>query len=86
MQREIMKDLATWKDKPNRKPLMITGVRQCGKTYIGGKFAEGHFESFVHIDFEEAEACSSIFEYDFDVTRIVSEIELQTKQDDMSRT
>ena len=40
MYREIMKELEKWKDKANRKPLLITGVRQCGKTYIVNKFAQ----------------------------------------------
>lgn len=80
MQREIMKDLVAWKDGPRRKPLMITGVRQCGKTYIVKKFAEECFESFVRINFEEMEAASAIFEYDFDVARIVFEIEFLTKR------
>ena len=34
MYREILKDLEKWKEKQRRKPLLITGVRQCGKTYI----------------------------------------------------
>ena len=34
MYREILKDLEKWKDKSRRKPLILTGVRQCGKTYI----------------------------------------------------
>lgn len=80
MQREIMKDLVAWKDNPRRKPLMITGVRQCGKTYIVGKFAEEHFKSFVRINFEEMEAASAIFDYDFDVSRIIAEIEFLTKR------
>ena len=34
MEREIMKKLVEWKDSPDRKPLLLTGVRQCGKTYV----------------------------------------------------
>ena len=80
MQREITKDLVAWRNKPRRKPLMITGVRQCGKTYIVKKFAEEHFDNLVSLNFEETETASAIFEYDFNVARIVSEIEFQTKQ------
>ncbi|MDO4290033.1 MAG: ATP-binding protein [Eggerthellaceae bacterium] len=80
MQREIMTELVAWKDMPRRKPLMITGVRQCGKTYIVEKFSEECFDSFVRINFEETEAASAVFEYDFDVKRILSEIEYLTKQ------
>ena len=40
MYRDILKDMEAWKDKTRRKPLIITGVRQCGKTYIIDEFAE----------------------------------------------
>ena len=80
MQREIMKDLEAWKDSPRRKPLVLTGVRQCGKTYIVKEFGEKHFENLVTVNFEETQAASAIFEYDFDVARIVSELEFLTRQ------
>lgn len=75
MFREIMNDLQTWKKKKNRKPLILTGVRQCGKTYIVEKFAKEQFDNYVYINFEESEAMSSIFDYDYDVNRIIEEIE-----------
>ncbi len=80
MQREITKNLVAWKNNPRRKPLIITGVRQCGKTYILKKFAEEHFKNLVYLNFEETETASAIFEYDFDVSRIISETEFLTKQ------
>lgn len=75
MFREIMKDLKVWKNKSNRKPLLLTGVRQCGKTYIVEKFGNEQFDNYVYINFEESEVMSSIFDYDFDVRRIINEIE-----------
>lgn len=75
MFREITNELIKWKDKPRRKPLLITGVRQCGKTYTIGKFSEEYFKSHVYINFEETERMSAIFDYDYDVNRIISEIE-----------
>lgn len=80
MQREIMKDLVAWKDKPRRKPLVVTGVRQCGKTYIVRKFGEECFEDLVYLNFEETETAGAIFDFDFDVERIISEIEFLTKR------
>ena len=76
MHREIMKDLLGWKNKTRRKPLLITGVRQCGKTYIIEEFGQNSFEGFVKLNFEETEKARAIFDYDFDVNRIISEIEL----------
>ena len=75
MYRDIINELKQWKDKTRRKPLLLTGVRQCGKTYIVGEFAEKYFKSYVYINFEETQAISAIFDYDFDVKRIIKEIE-----------
>ncbi len=80
MFREITSELIKWKDKASRKPLLMLGVRQCGKTYIIKEFARDHFNNFVYLNFEESENLTAIFDYDFDVKRIVSEIELLSGQ------
>ncbi|MBQ9437899.1 MAG: TniB family NTP-binding protein [Lachnospiraceae bacterium] len=46
MYREILNSLKRWKESSRRKPLLLVGVRQCGKTYIIGEFANKHFSSF----------------------------------------
>ncbi len=79
MYREIIKKLEEWKEKANRKPLLLTGVRQCGKTYIVKEFAGKYFKNNVYVNFESEEKLSGIFEYDFDVKRIVSELERNYK-------
>ena len=79
MYREIMNDLKKWKDMRRRKPLLLTGVRQCGKTYIVKEFAGECFSNSVYMNFEAEEKLSSIFDYDFDVKRIVTEIERHYK-------
>ncbi|MCR5271542.1 MAG: ATP-binding protein [Lachnospiraceae bacterium] len=79
MYREILNDLEKWKDKLRRKPLILTGVRQCGKTYIVDEFARKNFESYVYINFESEETLSSVFDYDFDVNRIIKELERHFK-------
>lgn len=80
MFREITSELIKWKDNARRKPLLMLGVRQCGKTYIIKEFAEENFRNFVYLNFEESENLAAIFNYDFDVNRIVSEIELLSGQ------
>ena len=52
MYRDILNELNKWKDKSRRKPLIITGVRQCGKTYIVDEFAHEEFDSYVKVNFE----------------------------------
>ena len=79
MHRDIINDLKKWKDKPRRKPLLLTGVRQCGKTYIIGEFAKECFENYVYMNFEATETISAIFDYDFDTKRIITEIERHYK-------
>lgn len=79
MYRDVIEDLIRWKNKVNRKPLLLTGVRQCGKTYIVEKFAREHFKSYVYVNFESSEHIPDIFEYDFDVKRILKELERHYK-------
>ena len=74
MKREIMKDLISWKNKKNRKPLLLTGVRQCGKTYILKKFGEEHFDSYVYINLERDPQIAAVFNYDYDINRILQDI------------
>ncbi len=80
MFREITEELIKWKDKARRKPLLMLGVRQCGKTYVIREFAKDYFQNYVYLNFEESENLSAIFDYDFDVRRIVSEIALVSRQ------
>ena len=79
MYREVTEKLIEWKNKTNRKPLLMTGVRQCGKTYIIKEFAQENFKNFIYINFEESEKLSAIFDYDYDVNRIVHELEQHLK-------
>lgn len=79
MYREILKSLEEWKNKARRKPLLLTGVRQCGKTYIVDEFAGKNFRNYVKVNFESEEKLSAIFDYDFDVKRIIGELERHYK-------
>ena len=70
--REIMTDLINWKNKDRRKPLLLSGVRQCGKTYIIEKFVQDNFKNYVYINFEKSERIAEIFDFDLDVKRIIT--------------
>ena len=74
MERDIMKQLVEWKDSTDRKPLLLTGVRQCGKTYVCKQFGEQYFEDVAYFYFEGNKGLASVFEYDFDVKRILDEL------------
>ena len=67
MEREFLKDLAAWKNSSRRKPLLLTGVRQCGKTHTLKEFGVKHFDNVCYINFESSDKFAAIFDYDFDV-------------------
>jgi len=76
MERKITKDLIRWKDKDNRKPLVLKGVRQCGKTYILTEFGKKYYKDTAYFNFEEMPPLAELFETDFDVKRIIFELGL----------
>ncbi len=70
MKRQIYNDLKKWKLSAQRKPLIIYGARQVGKTYIVREFGEHEFESFVYINCYKNTVVEEIFRGDVDVRRI----------------
>ena len=76
MQRELTKKLIEWKSKENRKPLVIMGVRQCGKTYIVNSFGNENYDEIASFNFERQESIAEIFENDYDTDRIIFELGL----------
>ncbi len=76
MKRLKEQHLINWNDGKRRKPLMIRGARQVGKTYIVKQFGKSEYENFVHIDFERTPDLKKIFEKNLDPLRIVRELEL----------
>lgn len=78
IRRSIVNDLISWKDSKRRKPLLLTGVRQCGKTYTVKEFGREYFKNTVYINFEAQSSLGTIFDHDLDVKRIIGEIELMT--------
>ena len=51
LKRKISETLKEWKEQPNHSPLVIMGIRQCGKTYISQLFAEENYKHVVYINF-----------------------------------
>ena len=78
MEREIYTQLNQWKESENRKPLILFGARQVGKSYSVTNFGEREFEDTVIINCEKESRIKSIFDKDFRVDRIVSDIEILT--------
>ena len=76
MQRHITQELLTWKNDPARKPLILKGVRQCGKTWLLKQFGKEHFTDTAYFNFEENITLHNVFEGDLNPDRILTELGL----------
>lgn len=73
-----MQQLYDWKEKTTRKPLIVRGARQVGKTWLMKEFASSAYRQFAYINFEDNEVMKDVFQKDFDVERILMAIQLVT--------
>ena len=78
MKREIYRDLLEWKTSTSRKPLMLYGARQVGKTYILKEFGSKEFENMVYINCYKNSTVAEIFEKDADIKRIIRDLSIYT--------
>ena len=77
MERELFTKLERWMKKKNRKPLIIQGARQVGKTWIMKEFGARFYENTVYINLDNNKAMKDVFELDFDLKRILSAIKIE---------
>ena len=61
MKRDVYQNLVAWKKSRLRKPVILRGARQVGKTYILRKFAESEYSNYIYLDFEDDPALDSEF-------------------------
>ena len=80
MYRTIIERLRKWKDDAFRKPLILAGARQVGKTYILKRFGETEFENVAYINCDDNELAKELFEQDYDMQRILLAIGAITQQ------
>jgi predicted AAA+ superfamily ATPase len=81
MQRELLKSLIQWKDQADRKPLIIRGARQVGKTWLLKEFGKLHYKNVAYINFETAKSLYSIFESGFEVDKLIMALKIETAID-----
>ena len=79
MERSIMKSLEVWKNKKNRKPLILQGARQVGKTWVMKEFGDRYYKSVAYVNLDANVSIKNSFEIDYDVARIIEDIEIETK-------
>jgi len=80
MFRKITAQLLEWKDSDYRKPLVLQGARQVGKTYAVLEFARERYDNVAYINFEFDKTTAAIFENSLDPKEVIPKIEVFTKQ------
>jgi predicted AAA+ superfamily ATPase len=76
MKRLIYSDLLEWKNSKQRKPLLLLGVRQCGKTWTLLDFGEKNYKNVVHLDFYGEKKYGQFFRDSMDPKRIIDQLRL----------
>jgi len=80
MKRNVTTSLDAWKSSPDRKPLILRGARQVGKTYTLKEFGKTGFPRCHYVNFEEDERPGRIFERDLKLDRIIAELQFHLDQ------
>ena len=78
MQRFAMDDLLKWKEKASRKPLVIMGARQVGKTWLVKEFGKKYYEKTAYISFYNNRRMKDVFDVDFDIERIIMNLNIES--------
>jgi predicted AAA+ superfamily ATPase len=78
MIRNAMSELMQWKESKFRKPLIIRGARQVGKTWLMKEFGRINFNEVAYINFENNERMVRLFQNDYDIARIILGLQIET--------
>lgn len=78
MERTAMQVLKKWKIKANRKPMIIRGVRQVGKTWLMKEYGKNEYAQIAYINFESSKSLQTLFMENFDIQRIITALQIET--------
>lgn len=81
MKRFAIRQLEEWKDSPRRKPLIVEGARQVGKTWLVKEFASTHYRNMVYVNFEKQVYLRDLFKTDCDIDRILTALKAATHEE-----
>ena len=76
MKRDAIKKLEEWRKSPRRKPLLLLGARQVGKTWLAKEFGKAQYRNIAYVRFDESSAMREAFERSSDVKRLLTDIQL----------
>jgi len=79
MERLAIKYLSQWKNSGNRKPLVIRGARQVGKTWLMKEFGRSEFARTAYVNFESSKFLKDLFSEDYNIGRIINAIQIETE-------
>lgn len=78
MYRYKFNDLKKWKNSKTRKPLIIRGARQVGKTWLMQEFGRNEYEKYAYINFDENKRMTELFSGNFDIERIIQGLKIES--------
>lgn len=78
MYRSAIKKLKEWKNKEDRKPMILMGARQVGKTWIMKEFGKNEYAKVAYISFYNNERMNDVFDMDFDIDRIIMNLNIES--------
>jgi len=79
MKRNEISFLTAWKRSPNRKPLIVRGARQVGKTWLMKELGRREYQKCAYVNFESNARLKTVFTQDFDIRRIIQAIQIETE-------
>jgi predicted AAA+ superfamily ATPase len=77
MKRYVIQELINWKNSRNRKPLLLFGARQVGKTWVVRDFAASNYNDFIELNFLADKTLRQIFDNDISLIHIIQQLELR---------
>ena len=80
MRRFLMADLLEWRDSPHRKPLVLNGARQVGKTWLLQEFGKAAFKNVAYVSFDNNPQLASLFDNGYDLAQILLGIQAESRQ------
>ena len=78
MERHLLHELKRWKDSPHRKPLILKGARQVGKTWLMREFGKRYYQKVAYVNFDNNPRMQQVFTEDFSIDRLLLAINAET--------
>lgn len=78
MYRNVIKQLIEWKNRQDKKPLIIKGARQVGKTWLMKEFGKTEYENTAYVNFDNNERMNTLFSGDMNIKRLIAGLQIET--------